>query len=60
MFLALTIPANFITDLGASIGETFENLWPLLILVAGIPIGFYVLNKIRAFATVGARGGRRG
>lgn len=32
--------------LGANVTSGVSNLWPLLLIVVGIPLTFYVINKI--------------
>lgn len=32
--------------LGANVTAGVSNLWPLMLIVVGIPLTFYVINKI--------------
>jgi hypothetical protein len=34
------------TALGANVTSGVSNLWPLMLIVVGIPLTFYVINKI--------------
>lgn len=58
--LPVELPAGFVSSTTASIGETMDGLWPVVVFVVAIPFAFYVLNKIRALATQGVRGRTKG
>lgn len=40
--------ASFATDMGANVSSAVTSLWPILLVVAGVPFAFYVLRKIIA------------
>lgn len=46
MLSIITLPANFITDTTAYIGETFTDLYLVVALVIGLPLAFWVIKKI--------------
>jgi len=34
------------TDLTASVGELFSDLWPVIAIAVGIPLAFYVIKRV--------------
>lgn len=40
--------ATFATDMGANVSSAVSSLWPILLVVGGVPFAFYVLRKIIA------------
>lgn len=41
-----TLLASFATDMGANVSDAVSSLWPILLVVAGVPFAFYVIRKI--------------
>ena len=54
----ITLPIDFIDNCLAYVGELFVDTTPIVLLVIGIPLGFYVINKVISLATTRARGAR--
>lgn len=48
MHIATSTFADFATDMGASVANITGDVWPILLVVAGVPFGFYVVKKIIA------------
>ena len=46
MFSYLTLPTSAPTDLFATIGAIFSDLWILIALAVGIPLAFYFIHLI--------------
>lgn len=42
----LTLPANFIDDALAYVGQLFTDLNLVIILVIGLPLAFWVVRKV--------------
>jgi len=42
----ITVDAGFITNLTAYIGNLFTDLNVLIVLVIGLPLAFWVINKV--------------
>lgn len=42
----ITITDSFVTSSLAYIGQAVSGLGPLLYLVIGVPLGFYVIRKV--------------
>lgn len=42
----ITIPAGFIDDLLGYVGNLFTDLSVLVILVIGLPLGFWVIRRV--------------
>jgi len=42
----VTLPVNAIADLSANAGQIFTDLWVLVALAIGIPLGFYLIKKV--------------
>jgi len=42
----ITVDAGFITDLTAYIGNLFTDLSVVIILVIGLPLGFWAIRKV--------------
>lgn len=40
--------ASFGADMGANVSTAVGSLWPILLVVAGVPFAFYILRKIIA------------
>jgi hypothetical protein len=45
MLSIITIPTNAAADMLAYSGTLFTDLWPILLVVVGVPFGFYVVSK---------------
>lgn len=43
-----TLLESFATDMGANVSSAVSSLWPILLVVGGVPFAFYVLRKIIA------------
>jgi len=46
MFTIISIPAEFPTDLLAYAGQMFTDLNLIILLVIGLPLGFWVVRKV--------------
>jgi len=46
MFSILTIPDTFVTSTLAYVGGLATDLYPILAVVVGLPLGFWVLRKL--------------
>lgn len=57
--MLITLPTGFLTDLLGSAADTMTGLWPVLAVIGGIVLGFYILNRVLSIVTSRARGGRR-
>lgn len=42
----ITLPAGFVDDSLAYVGQLFTDLNLLIILVIGLPVGFWVVRKV--------------
>jgi len=45
-FASSTDIAGVASALGANVTAGVSNLWPLMLIVVGIPLTFYVISKI--------------
>lgn len=45
-FASTTDIAGVATTLGANVTTGVSNLWPIMLIVVGIPLTFYVIHKI--------------
>jgi hypothetical protein len=41
-----TIPADGLTDITSYLTTLVGDLWPLIALVIGIPLAFFIINKV--------------
>ena len=41
-----TLPSNFMTDIIANVGQLFTDLSTVILVVAAIPLGFYVIRRV--------------
>lgn len=41
----ITVPTSTVTNLLAYAGALVTDLWPVFLLVVGIPLGFYIISK---------------
>ena len=41
-----TIPADGLADITGYLTVLVSDLWPLIALVIGIPLAFYIINKV--------------
>lgn len=48
------------TELMASAGILFSDLWVIIVLAIGIPLAFYIIKRVIALPPKGAAGGRPG
>jgi hypothetical protein len=55
MLTYITVPETALTDLMASSGTLFTDLWELIAIAIGIPLAFYVIRKIVSLVRGGAR-----
>jgi len=46
LYAILTLPTDFLASTTAWIGDTFVDLAPIIGLVIGLPLGFWVIRKI--------------
>jgi uncharacterized protein YneF (UPF0154 family) len=44
----IDLPLTAIADLTANAGGMFADLWVLIALAIGIPLGFYIIKKVIA------------
>jgi len=42
----ITLPTTALGDVTQYAGELFSNLWVLVALAIGIPLGFYIINRV--------------
>lgn len=42
----ITLPEGFVGDMLAYVGQLFTDLNLLIILVLGIPVGFWIITKV--------------
>jgi flagellar biogenesis protein FliO len=48
MFSIITLPDTFLGSTTAYITDLFSDLWIIIALVIGLPLGFWVIRKIMA------------
>ena len=53
MLTIITLPTASSTELLASAGTLFTDLWPIVALAIGIPLAFYIIQRV--IGLVGAR-----
>jgi len=41
-----TIPTNGLADITGYLTTLVSDLWPLIALVIGVPLAFYIINKV--------------
>ena len=46
MAAIITLPVNAIADLTGNAGQIMTDVWVLVALAIGIPLGFYIIRKI--------------
>lgn len=49
------LPVTALADITAYIGDVITDGWVIIALVIGIPLAFYVVNKVISLATKRAR-----
>lgn len=54
----ITLPETFLGDMLAYVGQLFTDLNILVILVIGLPLAFWLINKVISLVTLRARGRR--
>ncbi|MFA5299939.1 MAG: hypothetical protein WC389_17270 [Lutibacter sp.] len=54
-FASSTLISGVATALGANVTAGTSNLWPIMLIIVGIPLTFYVINKIIGLFTKHAR-----
>ena len=42
----VTLPANFMASIVANVGQLFTDLSTVILVVAAIPLGFYVIRRV--------------
>lgn len=55
MFTYITIPADYATSTLAYAGSMFTDLSDLVMLVIGLPVAFWVIQKVIGVAKAGFR-----
>lgn len=55
IFASSTDISGVATALGANVTAGVSNLWPLMLIVVGIPLTFYVINRIISLFTKHAK-----
>ena len=50
-----TLPASALADITGYIDDVLTDGWVIIALVIGLPVAFYVVNKIISLATKRAR-----
>jgi len=50
-----TLPLTAVADISGYIGEVMTDGWVVIALVIGIPLAFYVVNKVISLVTRRAR-----
>jgi hypothetical protein len=53
MLTIVALPTSTATDLLASTGTLFTDLWVIIALAVGIPLAFYVIRKVIALVPKG-------
>jgi len=53
MLTVVTLPGSVVTDLTAYIGYLVTDMWLLIALAIGIPLGFYVIRRLIALIPKG-------
>jgi hypothetical protein len=48
MFSIFTLPAGILGSTTSYITDLFVDIWPIVALVIGLPLAFWVLRKIKA------------
>lgn len=46
MLFTSTSTASLVAALGSVSGVIFDNVWPYLLVAAGIPLAFYIVKKL--------------
>jgi len=42
----ITLPANFIADVTTAVGANLSALAPILVVVVGLPVGFWIVKRV--------------
>jgi hypothetical protein len=42
----ITLPTTAVADITAYLGDFVTDLWPVIALVIGIPLAFYIIGKV--------------
>lgn len=42
----ITLPANFMASVVTNVGQLFTDLQTVILVVAAIPLGFYVIRRV--------------
>lgn len=58
MLAIITLPSEFVTSTLAYVGTIFTDLTPAVILVIGLPLGFWFVSKTIALVRGGFRSRR--
>jgi hypothetical protein len=53
--MLFTLPTTAMADITAFIGDVVTDGWEVIAMVIGIPVAFYVVNKVISLATKRAR-----
>jgi hypothetical protein len=51
----LTVPATATVALLAYAGQLFTDLWALIAIAIGVPLGFYIINRAIGTAKSGVK-----
>jgi len=51
----ITLPANFIASTTEYVGQLFSDLTPVIVLLVGLAIAFYVVSKVIGLMRSGLR-----
>lgn len=51
----LTLPTTAVGDIMAFAGELFTNTWALIAVAIGLPVAFWVVNKLIGMVRGGLR-----
>lgn len=47
----IELPATAVADLTSYLGTLFSDLWVVIALIIGLPLGFYIINKVISMFT---------
>jgi len=58
MLSIITIPVDFATSMVAYVGTLFTDLTPVIVILVGLPLGFWAVGKVIGLIRGGFRSRR--
>lgn len=53
--IPIALPEDWVGSIGNVSGQVISDLFPIILLVVGIVLGFYLLSKVRSLFAIRAK-----